>query len=170
MSSTELLQWAFTVLGAAAAAQQLARWVTGRRADRGLQRFLESYEDKAEAEMAGVKFRGLTEAVAELEAAAPQVARRLYLQRRAEDLADSIGAQLSEYADIQREVESGASDLNNLRPEAKEIIEVDILPRHGRREQDSRRMRLLLTAVVLLLVVPYQLAPATRLTMLILGT
>lgn len=49
-SGASVVMWVLTLIGAVAAIQQLWKWATGRKAERGLNKLLETLADQADAD------------------------------------------------------------------------------------------------------------------------
>lgn len=159
----DLILWGFSALGAVTAAIQIWKWIAGRRAERGLQRFLERYADEAEADLARTDLTVLRTAVAELQEAAPRLARRLHLEQRRQELVSAVGRDVAEYARLSAEL-SAAGISAKLSPTAAAVLQAEIQPAFTRKQRERRRLLILLSVLVASALLPPPFTPRDMLS------
>jgi hypothetical protein len=160
--------WLFSAIGAVTAVVQIWKWVHGRRAERGLARLLESYVDQEEAEATRAELHRLEQTLRDLRVRAPEIARRMHLEQRRRDLADTIGRAWAEYVDLGVKLDE-PDPAGGLPEDIVTKLRTEIEPLYELEQRERRRTRILLVLVVAALVLPAPFTPQSLLYLIVNG-
>jgi hypothetical protein len=157
-----VITWLFAVLGAVTAVVQIWKWTRGRRADRGLEIFLESQADREDAETAHEELKHLQEALDNLKVTARSLAHQMHLEQRKIDLERTLGRSWEEYKELLFEL--GQPESHSALPsELVDILVSDIAPRYRTEQRERRRTNRLLLILVAALLLPLPFTPSSML-------